>query len=407
MKIKVLEVIFRKDLYPRLEADQKKIQEYKENLEVLPPIVINQDNILIDGYHRLMAHKNAANEAIEANVEQTESENALYLRSIELNAKHGMQLSMRDKKSVSLKLYDGKNKERLVKALSVSLSNFNKWVKAKDEEIKNERNEKILSLYLQCKTQQDIADAMGVSQDTVKEILKKFKENAHLSEIVKDFKPELYNIWNRAKIDNQTAHFGNIPIEFIENLLYYYTEPFDVMYDPFAGGGITVDACKKWYRRYQVYDRKVVPSRADDIPQHDITAGLPTNLKAPNLVFLDPPYWKQSEREYSSDSTDLANMGLEEFYITLQLFIKRIAEKMNKGSYIALIIQATQWKNENKYREDHAYELMKIIEKLGFKLEQRIICPYSTEQYNAQMVEYAKKNKLCLQTYRDLVVFKK
>lgn|GEM_PF-5142445 len=35
-------------------------------------------------------------------------------------------------------------------------------------------------------------------------------------------KPELYNIWNFAKITNETQHPGNIPKEIIENLLYYY-----------------------------------------------------------------------------------------------------------------------------------------------------------------------------------------
>ena len=48
-------------------------------------------------------------------------------------------------------------------------------------------------------------------------------------------KPELYNIWNFAKITNETQHPGNIPKEIIENLLYYYTKPFDVVYDPMAG----------------------------------------------------------------------------------------------------------------------------------------------------------------------------
>ena len=31
MKIKIIDIIFRKDLYPRFEVDLKKIQEYAEN----------------------------------------------------------------------------------------------------------------------------------------------------------------------------------------------------------------------------------------------------------------------------------------------------------------------------------------------------------------------------------------
>ena len=45
MKKEISKITFRKDLYPRFEPDQKKIQEYSENIEKLPPIVINQDNI--------------------------------------------------------------------------------------------------------------------------------------------------------------------------------------------------------------------------------------------------------------------------------------------------------------------------------------------------------------------------
>ena len=50
-------VVYREDLYPRSATLHEKVQEYAENLEVMPPIEINQHNILIDGWHRWMAHK--------------------------------------------------------------------------------------------------------------------------------------------------------------------------------------------------------------------------------------------------------------------------------------------------------------------------------------------------------------
>ena len=40
---KITEIVFREDLYPRLE--------YAEVIDVLPPIEINQHNELIDGWH--------------------------------------------------------------------------------------------------------------------------------------------------------------------------------------------------------------------------------------------------------------------------------------------------------------------------------------------------------------------
>ena len=46
----------------------------------------------------------------------------------------------------------------------------------------------------------------------------------------------LYTVWNFQKANNEVSHFGNIPPEIINNLLYLYTSPGDVVFDPFGGG---------------------------------------------------------------------------------------------------------------------------------------------------------------------------
>jgi site-specific DNA-adenine methylase len=53
-----------------------------------------------------------------------------------------------------------------------------------------------------------------------------------------------------------SQHFGNSEVRWLDNLLYLYTQPFDIVVDPFAGGGSTIDVCKKRFRRYWVSDRK-------------------------------------------------------------------------------------------------------------------------------------------------------
>lgn len=404
MKKSIKDIVIRMDLYPRMEVDNKKVQEYSENIENLPEIIVNQDNILIDGLHRLKAHKQAELKEINVIVEQTASENDLYLRAIETNATHGLQLSMKDKQSVSVKLYDLKNRDRLIKSLSVSSASFDRWVSNKAKQLKEQREEEALLTYLHAElTQTGVADKIGLSQPEISDIITNYQMIESDKRL--NFEPFLYNIWNSHK-DNSITHFGNIPQAFVENLMYYYTEPFDIVYDPFAGGGITIDACKKWMRRYYVSDRKPIPAREEEIKQHEIKDGLPSDL--PNnikLVFLDPPYWKQAENQYSKDKDDLANMDLENFYATLTDFVKLVKKKLHKDGKIALIIQGSQWKN-NLVLEDHAFEFAKRFEKLGLEIEQRIICPYSTEQYNAQQVIKAKEKKICLQTYRDLIVFR-
>jgi len=400
MKKQIKEIVFRKDLYPRFEPDLKKIGEYSENVERLPPILINQDNILIDGWHRIKAHRQSGLDEIEVNVETTESEESLYLRSIELNSIHGLQLSYKDKKSIAVRLYDGGNTERLVKALSISDRTFRGWTERKRKEITKERDELIIELYLKCKTQEEIAKELDITDQTVANILKMAK----MPNL--EFTPYIYNIWNQSKINNEQKHFGNFPIEYMENLLYYYTNPFDVVYDPFAGGGVTIDACKKWYRRYYVSDLNPIPARDEDIKKWDIKDGLPDNLPRPDFIFLDPPYWKQSEGKYSKSEDDLGNMKLDQFYDSMNNLFSLLKKKMKDGGHLAFIISGTQWPNDLIY-EDHAFELMKMLDKLGLKEEQRVICPYSTQQYNGNQIDKAKKERIFLNLHRDLVIFKK
>jgi hypothetical protein len=64
-----------------------------------------------------------------------------------------------------------------------------------------------------------------------------------------DSSRRLYDLWNFPKATNEVRHFGNIPPEIIDNLLFAYTEPFDVVFDPFGGGGSTIDVCTKRKRR--------------------------------------------------------------------------------------------------------------------------------------------------------------
>jgi DNA modification methylase len=128
----------------------------------------------------------------------------------------------------------------------------------------------------------------------------------------------------------------------MKNLLYYHTEPFDLVYDPFAGSGTTIDACREMFRKCILSDLKPDKSRPE-IFEHDITTGLPKDLPKPDMVFLDPPYWKQAEGLYSNSERDLANMTLDEFYQSMYTLFNEIANrKINK---VALVIQPTQYKN--------------------------------------------------------------
>ncbi|MGH8533082.1 MAG: DNA methyltransferase [Gammaproteobacteria bacterium] len=87
---------------------------------------------------------------------------------------------------------------------------------------------------------------------------------------VTNFAPPLYNIWKQQTKSDDASHPGNSEIRWLDNLLYLYTNPFDTVVDPFAGGGTTIDLCRKRRRRYLVSDRAPVVEREHEIRKHDI-----------------------------------------------------------------------------------------------------------------------------------------
>ena len=419
MTIRTSEVIFREDLYPRIEPNARLIQQYAENIDNLPPIEINQHNILIDGYHRWTAHKKAERETIEVNVIQTASDNDLLAMSIEKNAKHGMQLSSEDKKKMAVRLYNagtGKDKAEICKILSISNSTVTSYLTDIDKQLREERKAKIFSMYLAGYTMQEIADTVNVEKMSVSREIescnnftgleKSYKNLANFQD--SEFEAPIYNVWTFAKKTNNVSHPGNSEVRIVENLLYLYTAPFDIVLDPFGGGGSTIDICKKRLRRYWVSDRKPIIERENEIRKLDIVAELPdfnNRWKDVRLVYLDPPYWKQVQNQYSTDAEDLANMPLAEFNQALSSVVNRIAGKLSSGSHIALLIQPTQWKSDNKEFTDHVFDMVKLADK-RLKLVNRVSCPYSTQQCTPQQVEYAKENKMLLVISRELIIWK-
>jgi hypothetical protein len=179
--------------------------------------------------------------------------------------------------------------------------------------------------------------------------------------------------------------------------------------DPFAGGGSTIDLCKKRLRRYWVSDRKPIVEREKDIRRHDlITAdgeiALP-DLKGRwgdvRLVYLDPPYWRQAQGQYSTDPTDLANVDLEAFNRYLSGIVNGFAKKLTTA-HIALIIQPTQWSADERRTVDHIADMLRLVKA---PLVARYSVPYESQQYNAQQVEWAKAHRRCLVLTREIVVW--
>jgi DNA modification methylase len=413
------EIIWREDLYPRFEPVPARIQQYAECIELLPPIEVNQRNELIDGYHRWTAHKKAELKTIKVIVTETESDAELDWLMAERNADGKIQLSQEEKKSKALRWFVDldSDQQAIAGCLKVSLRTVQRWLSRKTKDLKAERDRKIAEMWLAMYKEEEIAETVGLDQSTVNRQVKELCESDmwQKSIIFSDYKepewsPPLFSAWKKKSKTNKTSHFGNSEAMFLDYLLYMYTEPFDAVVDPFGGGGSTIDVCKQRLRRYWVSDRVPVPERRD-IRQYDILDGPPPLHKRwseVKLLYLDPPYWKQAEGEYSDDPQDLANMELDEFHATLIDFIEACADKMRAGARIAMLMQPTQWKAPDRdYPVDHIYAVRCGFEEasLALRYTRSFQIPYESQQYNAQQVEWAKENREVLEIGRTITVW--
>lgn len=404
MKVDIAKIRLLQSFYPRDGLDNEIVNSYRLNVSALPPITVTKEFILVDGYHRMVAHRVEGLGEIEVEEPLLDIEGSeIFIEALKRNAYHGKALTMKEKRSAARKIFEeGYGTEgKIAKLLAVSESTIQNWVQDIRQEKIKERNEQILELYLACYTEKEIADRFGIAQPTVNAVIKKTKDG------FSDSPPDsyqLYNVWNFPKADRQYGldYPGRIPGQIVENLLYYYTNPFDTVVDPMAGGGTTIDVCKVLYRRYQAYD--INPVR-DDINKHDIKQGFPPKAKNCDLIFLDPPYWRLQKDKYTKETT--AWVSLEEWLSFMGELAGECYKTVKQGGHVGLLIEAFLDEKVTGRFLDLPFECLKLFTEAGFTEVQRIATPMPSQIKDVHDVEYSKKSKLMLDLNRDLIVLRK
>lgn len=221
------------------------------------------------------------------------------------------------------------------------------------------------------------------------------------------FSPRFFNIWNFSGCDpafGKEGFPGRIPGQLVQNLLFFYTEPGQLIVDPMAGGGTTIDVCGVMNRRCLAYDN--TPARKD-IECHDVRKGYPHEAKGCYLIFLDPPYWRLKRGEYSRASVSASS------YKGWLRFMRKLAEDsfktVRKGGHVGLLIEAfldEQSSNPNRFL-DLPFECLNFFTKAGFEEVQRVMTPMPTQIKSPRDVNYAKEKRLILDLNRDLIIFRK
>lgn len=201
------------------------------------------------------------------------------------------------------------------------------------------------------------------------EILLKLLKNPELAlskiklpSIVTDEKPKLEatTLWDYPKQSygktpkGDNKYPGVTPAFIIYNLIKRYTEPGDLVLDPMAGSGTTLDVCKEEGRRCIAYD---IASIRPDIIQND-ARNLPLEDNSIDMIFIDSPYGDNIKYNEHPDNIGNISAETEEFYEELEKVMKECYRVLKPGKVLAWLI-GDQW-------------VKKKFTPVGFKVYERL-----------------------------------
>jgi DNA modification methylase len=130
------------------------------------------------------------------------------------------------------------------------------------------------------------------------------------------------------------AYPGMTPAYVIWNLLQRYTKPSDLVVDPMAGSGTTLDVARELGRRALGYDVNVT---REDIFNRD-ARDLPLEGGKADFVFLDPPY--SSHIKYSDDPRCIGRLdaATPAYYEAMARVIAEVDRILRPGGHVALYV---------------------------------------------------------------------
>lgn len=150
---------------------------------------------------------------------------------------------------------------------------------------------------------------------------------------------------------------GVTPAFIIYNMIKRYTDRGDLVVDPMAGSGTTLDVCKEEGRRCIAYD--ISPPRPDII-QNDARQ-IPLHDNSVDMIFIDSPYGDNIR--YNEHSDDIGKIPSEDerFYDELEKVMKECHRILKHGKVLGWLI-GDQW-------------VKKRFTPVGFKIYERL-CKY-------------------------------
>ena len=164
------------------------------------------------------------------------------------------------------------------------------------------------------------------------------------AEINNNLRLETTTLWDYPRQNYGKSQKGNnkyagvTPAFVIYNMIKRYTEPGNLVLDPMAGSGTTLDVCKEEGRRCIAYD--ISPTRPD-IAQNDARK-IPLADQSVEMIFIDSPYGDNID--YNDHPGNIGHISAEtdEFYKELDKVMAECYRVLKPGNVLGWLI-GDQW----------------------------------------------------------------
>ena len=129
----------------------------------------------------------------------------------------------------------------------------------------------------------------------------------------------------KSEEEKHKFYAGATPSYIIWNLLNRYTKEKDLIVDPMAGSGTTIDVSRELNRRVLGYDINPLALKRKDIFKADARK-IPIENEKVDFVFVDPPY--SDHIKYSDEKNCIGKLSAkgEEYYKAMEDCFKEILE---------------------------------------------------------------------------------
>ena len=197
------------------------------------------------------------------------------------------------------------------------------------------------------------------------------------------------------------AYKGATPAHVIWNLLVRYTKTRDLVVDPMAGSGTTLDVARQLKRRALGYD--TAPQREDIF--HRDARDLPLADGKADFLFLDPPY--STHIRYSDDARCIGRLPAtgRDYYRAMDQVIREIFRILKPNHYMGLYI-CDSFKKD-KYFIPLGFKLFSLLQNYFTPVDIVCVKRYNRDLHKGRYHQAALEHNYFLRGFNYLFIMHK